>query len=757
MHWNSIALVRQPKIPLYWRCVQWVTKRSIQRLSSAEIRSKFVTYFKELDHVHVDSSSLIPQNDRSLLFTNAGMVQFKDYFINPQIAPYKSAVSVQKCMRAGGKHNDLDNVGYTPRHHTFFEMLGNFSFGKYSKSDAIQYAWGFLVDELKLPVDKLRVTVLDQDAETYDIWRNQVGLPSGKVIRSNERDNFWAMGDEGPCGPCTEIFFDTGLTSEADRWLEIWNLVFMQYIRHPTGKLENLDTLCVDTGMGLERLAAVLQRKHDNFEIDTFETIINSTKDLLRSRHCSPNDPLDHSLKIIADHLRAASFLISDGVIPSNVGRGYVLRRIIRRAVRAGLELGIQDPFLANLYPSLLATLPQADPTFSTLFTRRSAVESILSTEESLFASTITRGMSILNASFQDPDFDRTKTVPGNLVFELYDTYGFPFDLTELVAKEKGFNADLRTAECLLEKHKEMSRLNDTTTLIIDPCPFYGLGGGQVPDKGFLVTSTGEKLNVIDAFQPYENCIALTVDTKANGSATPELQVGEVVEAVVDTQHRRSCAVHHTATHMLNAALKRVLQEDSIVQAGSLVSREKLRFDFTYPKPLNEDQIRKVEDMVNEVAKKDITLKTETMPLSTALSLNATATFTEKYSSDVRVITIPTFSVELCGGTHISSTSSVYPFKILSEGSVAAGTRRIEAVAGQKGVELLLQRERVLLDVANVVNAKGIGFRDVEVAEKVKKLKLETKEKGLQIENLLQVLAESDLSVVTSTSINGLL
>jgi len=586
-------------------------KRLLSYLSSNDIRSKFVDYFAQRSHVPVKSSSLIPQNDPSLLFTNAGMCQFKDYLLQPSTAPYNAAVTVQKCVRAGGKHNDLDMVGYTPRHHTFFEMLGNFSFGAYSKETAIRMAWSFLLDEMKLPLQRLRVTVLSSDDESYAIWKEKIGLPSDQIVRCGEEDNFWSMGDNGPCGPCSEIFWDTQTVNEADRWLEIWNLVFMQHLKHKGKVVQDLDSLCIDTGAGLERLSCVLQGKNDNYEIDLFSPVISSIKHLLNDRGVNlPSDSVPAQIKILSDHIRSSSFLIADGVIPSNVSYGYVLRRLIRRASCTAYELNVKEPFMAKLVPSLL-TAYKDSPLHSDLQSKAVAIQNILTQEEEIFIKTLSRGMNILNRFFQNDGDTGSKVVPGQLTFDLYDSYGFPFDLTTLVSKERGYTVDLDDAEKYLALQRNRGRnarqdkvLNGTVNpvsdellkkpnnfvgyhhletesrivaksvhgnmirLVIDPCPFYGFGGGQVHDKGYVSTNTGEEFGITTVINPSQETTVLEIEDK-DGSLSTRFHVGQSLSAKVDVNHRQACETHHTSTHLLNATLKKVLKSDSIIQAGN--------------------------------------------------------------------------------------------------------------------------------------------------------------------------------------------
>ncbi|KAF9580277.1 hypothetical protein BGW38_003142 [Lunasporangiospora selenospora] len=628
------------------------------------------------------------------MFTNAGMVQFKDYFRNPATAPFKQATTIQKCMRAGGKHNDLDNVGYTPRHHTFFEMLGNFSFGEYSKSKAIRMAWRFLTEVVQLPKDRLRVTVLASDQETFDLWRDQEGLPESKILRCDAKDNFWSMGEgTGPCGPCTEIFWDTQnpelKEDDEERWLEIWNLVFMQHYRNEQGQLENLPIVCVDTGMGLERLAAVIQEKENNFETDVFRPIFDGLHEIMTAEgiESSTNINATPHKKIIVDHLRAMSFLIADGVIP-----------------------------------------------------RQDSIKNIIHQEEEIFMSTLSKGLALLEPVFKQANLAATKQVPAEIAFKLYDTFGFPLDLTVLIAEERGWTVDLAAVEDLKEKQREQGRaswkqgandilakaatwkeqgvfptfsgyqhdrlLGQSSTVLaaqstddgtgdmilsIEPCPFYGLGGGQSPDSGVIQLANGREWRVVDVFSPYERGLAIRVQPLSGGSVEEEtmleedlvcLQKGFQITTFVDVQRREGLAAHHSATHLLNAALRKTLGK-TIMQAGSLVERDRLRFDFTHGKAINQGQIREIEDWINATALQTI-------------DMGSIAVFSEKYGDVVRVVDFPAVSMELCGGTHVEDLSKVYPFKIISEGSVAAGTRRIEAVVGQSATFFLIEQDRMV-------------------------------------------------------------
>ncbi|KAL0090573.1 alanyl-tRNA synthetase [Phycomyces blakesleeanus] len=780
----------------------WTQRRLIQQLTSPELRARFLNYFETQQHVPIKSASLVPHNDKSLLFTNAGMVPFKDFFLKPDTAPFKAATSVQKCMRAGGKHNDLDNVGYTARHHTFFEMLGNFSFGQYTKKEAIRYAWRFLVDELKLPLSRLRVTILEGDEEGYKLWKNE-GLSDDMIVRCGEEDNFWSMGDgEGPCGPCTEIFWDTQDDTLDERWLEIWNLVFMENYREADGKLTKLPIPCIDTGMGLERMVCVLQGKNNNFQIDQFETLIGGLRQVMKTRgieSISSVDPNPHE-KIIADHFRAMCFLIGDGVVPSNVGRGYVLRRIIRRALRSARQLGIHEPFLTDLYPHLLAGFE--DGSYPELTSRASSIRSVVTNEERSFLATLDRGMALLENVFSQPDLQGSKAIPPAIAFQLYDTFGFPFDLTLIIAKEKGWTVDIKAVEALQEQQKQLGReswkvdaitnkarlaewrnknimpkfsgydrsmLHQTSEIVavepvmegkkmtvniaIDPCPFYGLGGGQVADSGYITLANGQRWDVTDVFQPYDGCLALKL-TPANIAKDETIeslikrdqeffQIGQQIDATVNIENRQGAEVHHTATHVLNAGLRSVLKTD-IVQAGSTVETQKLRFDFTYGKPLTPSQLHSIEEWVNEAALNGGAMSVKHMKLADAMKMGAVATFSEKYGEDVRVVEVEGVSKELCGGTHVDDIRKLYPFKILTETSVAAGTRRIEAVAGLSCVKWYRKAYEPVPEVLKMLRANTTD----EMVGKLDKSMQQTKDLQKRLDFMTEKLASAGEVIV---------
>ncbi|MFS2126988.1 alanine--tRNA ligase [Pseudomonas sp. Pseusp97] len=725
-------------------------------MKSAEIREAFLRFFEEKGHTRVASSSLIPANDPTLLFTNAGMNQFKDCFLGLEKRAYTRATTSQKCVRAGGKHNDLENVGYTARHHTFFEMLGNFSFGDYFKRDAITYAWEFLTSEkwLNLPKEKLWVTVYASDDEAYDIWTQEVGIPAERMVRIGDNkgapyasDNFWAMGDTGPCGPCTEIFFDHGADiwggppgspeEDGDRYIEIWNNVFMQFNRTADGVMHPLPAPSVDTGMGLERISAVLQHVHSNYEIDLFQSLLKASADAIG---CANDDA--PSLKVVADHIRSCGFLIADGVLPSNEGRGYVLRRIIRRACRHGNKLGAKGTFFHKIVAALVGEMGEA---FPELKQQQAHIERVLKTEEEQFAKTLEQGLKILE---QDLSELKGSVIPGNVVFKLYDTYGFPVDLTNDIARERSLTLDEEGFEREMEAQRERARSasafgmdynslvkvdGDTRFLgyqgvsgagqivalfkdgkaveqlgegeegvvVLDQTPFYAESGGQVGDSGYL-EAAGVRFDVRDT-------------TKAGGAhlhhgvvAQGSLTVGAAVKAEVDASVRQATALNHSATHLLHAALRQVLG-DHVQQKGSLVDSQRLRFDFSHFEAIKPEQLKQLEDIVNTEIRRNSEVETEETDIESAKNKGAMALFGEKYGDQVRVLSMGgKFSVELCGGTHVSRTGDIGLFKITSEGGVASGVRRIEAVTGGAALAYLNGAEEQLKEAAGLVK----GSRD---------------------------------------------
>ncbi|HTT04427.1 MAG TPA: alanine--tRNA ligase [Steroidobacteraceae bacterium] len=734
------------------------------RLSATEVRRAFLQYFADRGHTVVPSSSLVPGNDPTLLFTNAGMVQFKDVFLGKERRDYVRAASSQRCVRAGGKHNDLENVGYTARHHTFFEMLGNFSFGDYFKREAIGYAWQFVTQELKLAPARLWVTVFREDEEAARIWTQEIGVPAERVLRLGESSNFWAMGDTGPCGPCSEIFYDHGVEvpggppgspeEDGDRYVEIWNLVFMQYERGADGTLTPLPKPSVDTGAGLERLAAVMQGVHSNYEIDLFRDLIAAAAEVTGTRQLdSP------SLRVIADHIRACSFLISDGVLPSNEGRGYVLRRIIRRAVRHGYKLGCAEPFFYRLVPTLVAVMGDAYPQLAQC---AAAVQEALRAEEERFAETLQAGMAQFEARMAAGESE----VPGALVFLLHDTYGFPPDLTADIARERGLSVDMPGYEREMEAQRERARAasrfgvdlrggvaldlktefvgyetdhasariqallrdgqpvqaieaGERAEVVLDRTPFYAESGGQVGDSGEL---RGELLAHGGRNGHSVAARFIVQDTRKRGAAyshlgelaAGRLEVGQSVEAHIDGMRREAIRLNHSATHLLHAALRQVLGRH-VTQKGSLVAPDRLRFDFSHSQPLSSAELARIEQLVNAQIRANAAAATRLMPYEEAVGEGAMALFGEKYESHVRVLSIGEFSLELCGGTHVQRAGDIGLFHIVSESGVATGVRRIEAVTGQVALDYVARVDALLANVAGLVH----GSRD-EVADRVR-------------------------------------
>ncbi|WMS89272.1 alanine--tRNA ligase [Pleionea litopenaei] len=721
-------------------------------MSSNEIREAFLGYFEQRAHRRVASASLIPANDPTLLFTNAGMVPFKDCFLGTDKRDYKRATSSQRCVRAGGKHNDLDNVGYTARHHTFFEMLGNFSFGDYFKQEAIEFAWDFLTKELQLPAEKLWVTVYKDDQEAEDIWFNKIGIDQTRFSRLGEKDNYWSMGDTGPCGPCSEIFYDHGEDvaggppgspeEDGDRYIEIWNLVFMQFNRKKDGTMEPLPTPSVDTGMGLERIAAVMQNVHSNYEIDLFDDLIKSIADILKV-----TDHNNKSLRVIADHIRSTAFLIIDGVVPGNEGRGYVLRRIMRRAIRHGHKLGAQEAFF---YKVVAALAQQMGGAYPELKEKLSVIEQTILREEEQFARTLDNGMKILE---QDLENLKGTQISGETVFKLYDTYGFPVDLTADIAREKELTIDESGFEKLMAEQKKQSQAAgqfgkdyndnldiDLTTefvgysalensaeiagLYLDDNPvntlaegnkgllltqttcFYAESGGQAGDQGEISTATGTA-RVLDTVK-VNNAFAHQVEV-VSGS----IQAGQEAQFTVDTAKRSATAKHHSATHLIHAALREILGEH-VVQKGSLVDEHRLRFDFSHPEAMTAEQLEAVERRVNEEIIKNHSVTAEIMTMDQAKSHGAMALFGEKYGDEVRVLTMGPFSVELCGGTHVDKTGDIGFFKIVQEQGIASGVRRVEAVAGLVALDYVQKQQNML----NTLSAK-LRAEPAKLEEKV--------------------------------------
>ena len=712
--------------------------------TSAELRDLFLTYFESKGHTIVPSSPLVPGNDPTLLFTNAGMVQFKDVFLGSDKRSYQTATTSQRCVRAGGKHNDLENVGYTARHHTFFEMLGNFSFGDYFKKDAIYYAWDFLTNVIGLPAEKLWITVYADDDEAADIWLKDIGVDAERFTRIATSDNFWSMGDTGPCGPCSEIFYDHGPEIEGgppgtpeedgDRYIEIWNLVFMQFNKDAAGVMHPLPKPSVDTGMGLERLAAILQHVHNNYDIDLFQALIKAAGELTATQ-----DLENKSLRVIADHIRSCAFLIVDGVLPSNEGRGYVLRRIIRRAARHGHQLGCKKPFFYQLVTTLDALMGEAYPELRKLVDH---VARVLRKEEERFAETLEQGMRILEDSITDM---KTDTIDGDTVFKLYDTFGFPVDLTADVARERGLKIDQSGFDEAMEAQRNRARASsqfgvatsalnldgyvssgflgyeqwsapaqivailqndepvnsldngDQAIVILDQTPFYGESGGQIGDIG-MITADGIAFQVTDTQK--QNDVYLHIGKLLSG----QLSSGDKVDASIDEDYRRAVMLNHSATHLMHEALRQVLGEH-VQQKGSLVDADKLRFDFSHYQPMTREEIVRVETIVNDQIRLNCQTSAELMDMESAKSSGAMALFGEKYGDVVRVLRIGSDSVELCGGTHVQRAGDIGLFKVVLETGIASGVRRIEAVTGQTAVNRFIEGESKLEEAAQALKA----------------------------------------------------
>jgi len=788
------------------------TDQAVGWMGSAELRRRFLEYFRERGHRVVPSSPLVPANDPTLLFTNAGMVQFKDVFLGKDKRDYKRAVTTQRCVRAGGKHNDLENVGYTARHHTFFEMLGNFSFGDYFKREAIQYAWGFLTETLGLPPEKLWVTVYVDDNEAADIWLKEIGVAEGRFARISGSDNFWQMGDTGPCGPCSEIFYDHGPgiaggppgtpEEDGDRYVEIWNLVFMQFDRAADGTMTPLPAPCVDTGMGLERIAAVMQGVHDNYEIDLFQRLLAAVAELAGTQERD-----NASLRVIADHIRSCAFLIVDGVLPSNEGRGYVLRRIIRRAARHGYKLGLREPFFHKLVSPLVHEMGEA---FPELAENAEQVERVLLKEERRFQETLTQGMKLLDEAMRDlvpredyreaepeegwhdTDLDPASTIAGEVAFKLYDTYGFPYDLTADIARESGLRVDHAGFNRYMAEQQERSRqasrfgvdragdvqvdqvstftgyerredegrvialyrdgeavevleTGEAGMVFLDTTPFYAEAGGQVGDTGRLLGD--QSVFTVD-------------DTRKKGRATAHvgrlqsgrIEIGARLKAEIDADRRAATRRNHSATHLLHAALRHVLGTH-VQQKGSLVHPDYLRFDFSHFEPVSADELTRIERFVNAEIRRNSPAETRVMSMDDAVAEGAMALFGEKYGDEVRVLRLGPESLELCGGTHVDRTGDIGLCKITSETGIAAGVRRIEAVTGARAVEWVEEQETRLRRIAGTVNA---GVDEVEkrvgqLAERARRLEKELE----QVKAKLASAAGGDLAE-QATDIDGI-
>jgi len=744
-------------------------------MSAADVRSAFLEFFRGQSHMIVPSSSLVPANDPTLLFTNAGMVQFKDVFLGKEQRDYLRAASAQRCVRAGGKHNDLENVGYTARHHTFFEMLGNFSFGDYFKREAIHLAWDFLIYTLRLDPARLWCTVYTNDDEAADVWLKDIGISPARFSRLGESSNFWAMGDTGPCGPCSEIFFDHGPSvpggppgsaeEEGDRYVEIWNLVFMQFDRAADGTLTPLPKPSVDTGMGLERITAVMQGVHSNYDIDLFRNLIRAAGKLAGTSVLTSS-----SLRVIADHIRASTFLIVDGVSPSNEGRGYVLRRIIRRAIRHGYKLGIQEPFFYKLVRPLEQEMGGAYPE---LTRGRAHAERVLKQEEERFAQTLAKGMVLLETSIRN--LRGAKAIDGDTVFKLYDTYGFPDDLTADVARERGLTIDHERFQVLMEeqrqKSKEHSKFNvdltsgtavegrtlfrgyeglsdsgnvvallkkgtqvqsleagDEGEVVLDRTPFYAEAGGQVGDAGQL-TASGVRFMVSDTQK--RGAAHVHIGRLLEG----RLAVGDSLEAEVDGARRQATALNHTATHLLHAALRKVLGTH-VLQKGSLVAPDRLRFDFAHFQALTAAELEEIERLVNAQIRANLPAETKVMDYEGAVAEGAMALFGEKYDKDVRVLRLGDFSMELCGGTHVHRAGDIGFFKLVGESGVAAGVRRIEALTGEGALEYIEQNETLLKELTALLR----GSRE-DIADKVREQLERTRQMEREIRTLQDRLA----------------
>ena len=719
-------------------------------MKTVELRQLFLDYFRERGHEIVPSSSLVPGNDPTLLFTNSGMVQFKDVFLGLDKRPYNRAVTAQRCVRAGGKHNDLENVGYTARHHTFFEMLGNFSFGDYFKQDAIHFAWTLLTEKIRLPEDRLWVTVYAEDDEAADIWLNEIGVPEERFARIGTSDNFWAMGDTGPCGPCSEIFYDHGPTVEGgppgsadadgDRYVELWNLVFMQFERFADGEMKNLPKPSVDTGMGLERIATVLQGVYSNYDIDLFQALINAASTIVNTQ-----DKESKSLRVIADHIRSAAFLITDGVLPSNEGRGYVLRRIIRRAIRHGYQLGCKTAFFHELTGPLVEQMGDAYPE---LRRAKTAIEKSLRTEGERFAETLAQGLKLLDREIA---LLSDSTLPGEVAFRLYDTYGFPLDLTMDYLREQEFQVDLEGFDAAMERQRALAKSaskfetasesgpvleidvefsgykhleqdsriasivaddeqvdqiseGNSAVLILNTTPFYAESGGQVGDLGTI--QSGDNVFQVEDTRYLANRVVGHFGKVEQGS----FQLGDSVSAKVNAEDRTKTMKNHSATHLLHAALKKLLGSH-VQQKGSLVAPDRLRFDFSHDAPLSEQEIESVEAVVNEEIQLNRKVKSATMKLEDAQAKGAEALFGEKYESKVRVIGMGDFSLELCGGTHVDRTGDIGLFRIVGESGISSGVRRIEALTGPSALHRVQHDARALHRVAETLSS---GVADVE-------------------------------------------
>lgn len=758
--------------------------------TASEIRETFLRFFEERGHRRVKSSSLVPKNDPTLLFTNAGMNQFKEVFLGLEQRDYTRATSSQKCMRVSGKHNDLEMVGRTARHHTFFEMLGNFSFGDYFKKEAIEYAWSLCTEVYALDPARFVITVFEEDDEAYQLWHRHIGVPADRIFRMGEKDNFWAMGDTGPCGPCSELHYDMGdrigdtesaFLEETGRYVEIWNLVFMQYNRDSSGQLTPLPSPSIDTGMGLERIASVLQGVASNWRTDLFWPLIEEAARLTGTQY-GEREEVDVSLRILADHSRACMFLIDDGVVPGNEGRGYVLRKILRRAIRHGKLLGQEEPFIYTL-TSLVAQLMK--DAYPELEQSREYAAKIVKNEEEKFSATLSHGLGLLEQVCRRVEKKGEKVLPGSEIFRLYDTYGFPLDLAREIAAERGFQIDEEGFQQELERQRERARASwkggETSVpdlykelarrnlgseftgyqevtdvpgrvltllqgdrevkqleagqegeLVLDRTPFYAEAGGQVADQG-VIEHEGARALVLHVFSPLGGLRLHRIRVEQG-----VLKVGDEVRSTVRVSERRSTARNHTATHLLHAALREVLGEH-VKQAGSLVAPDRLRFDFTHYRPLTSQEIRQIEELVNEKIRDNIEVQTEIKNLDEAVSEGAMALFGEKYDPRVRVVSIPGFSKELCGGTHVQRTGDISLFKVVGESSISAGVRRIEAITGDRAVERFLEDEALLEELSQELHSR----RD-QLGEAIERLSRELRESHKEVERLRLKLAHKE-------------
>jgi alanyl-tRNA synthetase len=764
-------------------------------MTGSEIRESFLKYFEKNGHTRVASSGLIPKDDPTLLFTNAGMVQFKNCFLGLEDRGYKRAASSQKCVRAGGKHNDLENVGVTARHHTFFEMLGNFSFGDYFKEEAIAWAWEFLTVEMKLPVEKLFVTIFQDDDEAFDIWNKKMGVPAERIVRMGEKSNFWMMGDTGPCGPCSEIIYDQGegtgcgrpecdIHCDCDRHLEIWNLVFTQFDRDATGKLNPLPNPNIDTGMGLERLAAVAQGVTSNYDSDIFQGIIRFIEKI-SGKPYGKNEEDNISIRVIADHSRSVTFLIGDGVLPSNEGRGYVLRRILRRAARHGKLLGMNKPFLHEVSGAVIAEMKDAYPD---LVDKAAYIRKVIVNEEQRFIETLDTGLKILRDEVELLKKSGETVIPGDIVFKLYDTYGFPTDLTADIVRKDGFTIDQTGFDAAMEAQREKARESwkgsgeeavsaiyqklsvdgvqtafvgyegvteassqvaailkegvpvdmlgegEEAEIILRETPFYGEVGGQVGDSGFI-EGEGFRFEVTDARRPVDTIIS-HVGKLVKGT----LRIDDAVKLTVDDEERRAIEANHSGTHVLQAALKSVLG-DHIKQSGSLVNAERLRFDFTHFSKITDEELEQIETLANRSIRRNCPVVTTVMPIDEAVKTGATAVFDEKYGDVVRVVKMGDVSMELCGGTHVGRTGDIGLLKIVHESAIAAGVRRIEALTGREAIKYVRKLEGELKNAASLVKANVF-----ELTDRMEKMLAHQKTQEKEIEALKGKLATKDSS-----------